>query len=184
MLKMITSEQIADITNRIVANVKPEKIVLFGSYARGNPTEESDLDLFVIKESTLPRYKRGQEIRKHLRRLKVPIDLVVYTKDEIARWREVRTAFITTVVETGIVLYEQRDVLLQKQFVMPASYCHPVRTIPRARQSSRCEGRFFQRMTTRGALQDNPRGYSKLRAHTTDNHETVSRNNTVTSHGQ
>lgn len=103
---MITREQIADITNRIVTNVKPEKIVLFGPYGRGTPTEDSDLDLLIIKESTLPRYKRGREIRKHLCGLKVPIDLVVYTKEEIARWRNVKTAFITTALETGVVLYE------------------------------------------------------------------------------
>lgn len=103
---MITREQIAEITARIVQNAKPEKIVLFGSYARGTATEDSDLDLLVIKESPLPRYKRGQEIRKHLRRLKVPIDLVVYTKEEIERWQNVKTAFITTALKTGVVLYE------------------------------------------------------------------------------
>jgi len=79
---------------------------LFGSYARGTQRDDSDLDLSVVKDSPLPRYKRGREIRKHLRRLKVPIDLVVYTKEELARWREMKTAFITTAVETGVVLYE------------------------------------------------------------------------------
>ena len=103
---MISREKIAEITERLVANAKPEKTVLFGSYARGTPREDSDLDLLIVKDSTLPRYKRGREIRKHLRGLKVPIDLVVYTKEEIARWREVNAAFITTVVETGVVLYE------------------------------------------------------------------------------
>ncbi len=147
---MITREQIEEITQRIVANVKPEKIVLFGSYARGTQRDDSDLDLLVVKDSPLPRYKRGSEIRKHLRRLKVPIDLLVYTKEEIAWWRNVRTAFITTVMETGIVLYEQRDALFQSQFVMPSLNCHPAWNFPSARLSPQREGRFFQNDTLRG----------------------------------
>jgi len=103
---MISQEQINEITGRIVQGSQPDKVILFGSYARGNPTEDSDLDLLVIKDSNTPRYKRGREIRKHLRGLKIPIDLVVYTKDEIQKWRLVKTAFITTVMESGVVLYE------------------------------------------------------------------------------
>ena len=103
---MITREQINEITRRIVQSFQPEKVILFGSYARGNPTENSDLDLLIIKDSNIPRYKRGREIRKHLRGLKIPVDLVVYTKDEIHKWRLVKTAFITTVMESGVVLYE------------------------------------------------------------------------------
>jgi len=102
---MVTQEQIDEIKRRIVENIKPEKIILFGSYAEGNPKEESDLDLLIVKDSYIPRYKRGREVRKYLRGLKVSIDLIVYTKDEIQKWSNVKTAFITTVMEKGKVLY-------------------------------------------------------------------------------
>ncbi len=102
---MITSTQIDTIVKRIVENYQPEKIILFGSYAYGVPTEDSDLDLLIIKDSSLPRYKRGVEVRKHLRGLKVAIDLLVYTRQEIEKWKEVKTAFITSVMEKGKVLY-------------------------------------------------------------------------------
>ncbi|MBI3583717.1 MAG: nucleotidyltransferase domain-containing protein [Nitrospinae bacterium] len=102
---MVAKEQIDEIVKRIVENYQPEKIILFGSYAYGTPSEESDLDLLIIKDSSLPRYKRGREVRKYLRGLKLAIDLVVYTKEEIQKWSDVRTAFITTVVERGKVLY-------------------------------------------------------------------------------
>ena len=102
---MVTQEQLNEITRRIVENFKPEKIVLFGSYAQGNSTEDSDLDLLIVKDSNLPRYKRGREVRKYLRGLKVAIDLVVYTKDEIQKWSNVKTSFITTVMEKGKILY-------------------------------------------------------------------------------
>lgn len=102
---MVTQEQIDEIKRRIVENITPEKIILFGSYVDGNPTEDSDLDLLIVKDSHIPRYKRGREIRKYLRGLKIPVDLVVYTKDEIQKWSNVKTAFITTVMEKGKVLY-------------------------------------------------------------------------------
>jgi predicted nucleotidyltransferase len=107
-VSVITQAQIKEVTKRIVENYRPEKVILFGSYAKGNPTVDSDLDLLVIKNSHLPRYKRGSEIRKHLRGMKIPIDLVVYTNEEIARWRDVKMAFITTAIETGVVLYEEQ----------------------------------------------------------------------------
>jgi predicted nucleotidyltransferase len=102
---MITNAQIDTIVKRIVENYKPEKVILFGSYAYGAPSEDSDLDLLIIKDSSLPRYKRGIEVRKYLRGLKVAIDLIVYTQEEIDRWKEVKTAFITSVMEKGKVLY-------------------------------------------------------------------------------
>ncbi|MFH1096394.1 MAG: nucleotidyltransferase domain-containing protein [Candidatus Desantisbacteria bacterium] len=102
---MVTQEQINEIIRRIVENFRPQKIILFGSYAYGNPTEGSDLDLLIVKESNVPRHKRGREVRRYLRGLKVSIDLLVYTKDEIQKWSNIKPAFITTIMEKGRVLY-------------------------------------------------------------------------------
>lgn len=102
---MVTTEQINEVVHRVVENYHPEKIVLFGSYAYGIPTEESDLDLLIIKNSALPRHRRGAEVRKYLRGLKMAIDIVVYTNEEVQKWKGVRPAFITTVMEKGKVLY-------------------------------------------------------------------------------
>jgi predicted nucleotidyltransferase len=78
---MITQEQIEEIVKRIIDNYDPEKIVLFGSYAYGHPTEDSDLDLLVVKNSDLPRYKRAREIRRHLWGITdTPKDIIVYTQ--------------------------------------------------------------------------------------------------------
>ncbi|RLC44808.1 MAG: nucleotidyltransferase domain-containing protein, partial [Candidatus Cloacimonadota bacterium] len=63
---MITQKQIEKIVKRIIKHYRPDKIILFGSYAYGNPTEHSDLDLLIVKNSNLPRYKRAREIRKYL----------------------------------------------------------------------------------------------------------------------
>lgn len=102
---MVTKQQIDEIVKRIADNYHHEKIVLFGSYAYGTPTEDSDLDLLIIKDTELPRHKRGREVRKYLRGLKIAVDLLVYTKKEVEEWCDVNTAFITTVMGKGKVLH-------------------------------------------------------------------------------
>ena len=106
---MIKRGQLREIVKRIVESYNLEKLILFGSYARGSPTENSDLDLLVVvKHSDLPRYKRAWEIRKHLWGIiDIPKDIIVYTEDEIAEWREIEEAFITKVLKEGKILYEK-----------------------------------------------------------------------------
>lgn len=52
---MIGKEKISEIVDKIASGYDPDKIILFGSYAAGNPNEHSDLDLFLIKDNDLPR---------------------------------------------------------------------------------------------------------------------------------
>jgi predicted nucleotidyltransferase len=108
---MITQKKIEEIVKRIITSYKPEKIVLFGSYAYGNPSENSDLDiLVVVKRSELPRYKRARKIRKKLWGLTdVPKDILVYTLEEIEEWKEVEEAFITSILKGEKVLYENKE---------------------------------------------------------------------------
>lgn len=104
---MIGKNEIDEIVRRIVEGVDPEKVILFGSYAYGEPDEDSDIDILVIKDMDMPRYRRVTEIRRHLRGMKIPIDIVVYTREEIEEFRGVKTAFINQIVEEGRVLYER-----------------------------------------------------------------------------
>jgi len=106
---MITQKQIEKILKIIVDKYKPEKVILFGSYAYGYPSKDSDLDLLVVKDSHLPRYKRAREIRKYLWGITdIPKDIIVYTQKEIDDWAEVKEAFITTIVKKGKILYEDQ----------------------------------------------------------------------------
>lgn len=107
--QMLAQKQIEKILKRIVNKYKPEKVILFGSYAYGNPTEDSDLDLLVVKSSNLPRYKRAREIRKYLWGITdVPKDIIVYTPEEIDEWKGVKEAFITNIMKKGKILYENK----------------------------------------------------------------------------
>ncbi len=106
---MVTQEQIAQMAQKIAEQYQPEKIILFGSYAQGTASEQSDIDLLiVIKNSELPRHKRTQPIRKMLwGSIDVPKDILVYTQAEVDEWKHVKEAFITTAVNAGKVLYEK-----------------------------------------------------------------------------
>lgn len=98
-----------EIRARIVDAVKPERIILFGSYAYGKPKDESDLDILVIMNSELPRYRRSISIYRCLAGLLIPKDILVYTPEEIEEWSEVPQAFITTAIRKGKVIYEKEQ---------------------------------------------------------------------------
>ena len=104
---MIGSDKIAEIVTKIALGYNPDKIILFGSYAAGNPNEDSDLDLMIIKDSDLPRPERTVQVRKMLFGSMIPIDLIVYTPKEIAESRENRFSFVYEVLSNGRTLYER-----------------------------------------------------------------------------
>jgi predicted nucleotidyltransferase len=98
---------ISRIKDKIVQEIKPEKIILFGSYAWGEPTEDSDVDLFVIQKSKEPRRIRQKELRRKLWGSDVPMDLLVYTPEEIEKRLEIDDPFILHILNKGKVLYQQ-----------------------------------------------------------------------------
>ncbi len=103
----IDEELIAEVVRRIVEVADPDKIILFGSHARDEAGSRSDLDILVIKDSDVPRWDRSGRIYYALRNIMVPMDIMVYTPEEVYDWSEVRQAFVTTAVREGKVLYER-----------------------------------------------------------------------------
>ena len=106
-LKKIDENLLENIVQRILEVTQPEKIILFGSYARGEATERSDIDLLIIQPSNLPRYKRSTPIRLALKELFPSKDIVVYTPEEVEEWKSASTSFIASVLREGRVLYER-----------------------------------------------------------------------------
>lgn len=100
---------VREIVHRIVAVAQPERIVLFGSRARGQHRPDSDIDLLVIQKSNLPRHRRAVPIYAALAGLPVEVDceVLVYTPAEVAEWSAVPEAFVTTALREGRVLYEK-----------------------------------------------------------------------------
>ncbi len=101
----LTEHLLEDIVVRLQTAGKPRKIVLFGSYARGQARPDSDLDLLIIEESAWPRYKRAVPYLRALVGLFPAKDIVVWTPAEIEEWKDVPNTFIATVLREGRVLY-------------------------------------------------------------------------------
>ncbi len=101
-------ELVAETVRRIVEVLHPRRVVLFGSLARGEARPGSDIDLLVIAESSEPRYRRAIPLYEALSDIPVPMDIIVYTPEEVEEWSGVRQAFVTTALREGIVLYEDR----------------------------------------------------------------------------
>jgi predicted nucleotidyltransferase len=106
---MQDNQMIELITECIVREYQPDKIILFGSWARGDADKKSDIDLLVIsdREESLPRYKRGLDVRLLLSQFQAPKDILFYTHKDVERWRDVPHTFVNTVLREGRVLYER-----------------------------------------------------------------------------
>jgi len=106
---MISEEKISEVVTKIATRFNPEKIILFGSYAAGNPTPNSDLDLLIIQETDLPKQQRGKDIRLSLIGARIPIDILVYTLTEFISENLNQYSFVSSAMKTSKVLYERTN---------------------------------------------------------------------------
>ncbi len=103
----IPQEAIDEVVRQIAGKFKPQKIILFGSYARGNPRPESDVDMLVVIDTPLKESKLSLEIRRHLG-VMFGLDLIVYTPQHLKDRVEMGDWFLRDVLKEGKVLYESR----------------------------------------------------------------------------
>ncbi len=102
---MITRETITAVTKKIAQSFNPEKIILFGSYAWGKPEIDSDLDLFIVMESKERPIKRAVSVKRVLKDLYVPMDILVRTPDELQHRIDIGDPFIKKILRDGQVVY-------------------------------------------------------------------------------
>lgn len=105
---MISDETIMDLRDRIAVEFRPQRIILFGSYAQGNPRADSDLDILVVFRDGRSGPKKAVEILLRLNP-RVPVDLVVRTAEEITRRLQLNDFFLAEILKHGRVLYEAPD---------------------------------------------------------------------------
>ncbi len=96
-----------EIVRRIVQTADPDKVIVFGSRARGDHCPDNDVDILVVAESDEPRYARAGSIYSALANLPVEVDVLVYTAREVHEWSRVPQAFVTIATREGTVLYER-----------------------------------------------------------------------------
>jgi predicted nucleotidyltransferase len=83
---MISEQQLQAAIRIFADDATPKRVLLFGSYARGDAREDSDLDFLVIESEVGDRAAEMVRLRRLLRPLRVPADILVYSEDEVARW--------------------------------------------------------------------------------------------------
>ena len=96
------------VVQQVADRFQPEKVILFGSYAYGSPTPESDVDLLVIMRTSLKHTQQAvricQAIEYHF-----GLDLIVYTPEMLERRLQLGDSFVTEIMSQGKVLYERTD---------------------------------------------------------------------------
>lgn len=98
-------EAIDEIVRRIVEAVHPDKIILFGSHARGEAREDSDVDLLVVGPSDEPNYERTGLLYSLLGGMGVSKDILWATPEELDYWRDARSHVFAVAQREGRVLY-------------------------------------------------------------------------------
>jgi len=102
---MTTYQHIQEVAARIAQEFHPQRVILFGSYARGKPSPDSDVDLLVITPVEKRTADKAVEILLRVRP-PFPIDLLVRTPQQVQERLELGDVFMREVVEQGQVLYE------------------------------------------------------------------------------
>jgi len=102
---MVTMNQIKQFGRSIGTEFNADKVILFGSYAAGTPTQHSDVDLLVVASFAGTSVDKSVQIRMKLRP-KFPVDILVRTPEKIRQRLEMGDQFIKDIFHQGKVLYE------------------------------------------------------------------------------
>ena len=95
------------VTRTIVERFHPKRIVLFGSHARGDAGTDSDLDVFIEMQTSRRPPERAIEVSAAFGLRTWPLDVVVYTPEEVQRLRGVSGTLLWVIEKEGKLLYEQ-----------------------------------------------------------------------------
>ncbi len=97
---------------QLIANYKPEKVILFGSRVSGNVHEDNDYDFLIVKETTTRRLNRREEALHNTTRT-VPLDLIILTPVELNTLKEMNSQFIEEILTTGKIVCEREESLAE-----------------------------------------------------------------------
>ena len=109
---VVTDDLLQEMTAAIVEAASPERVILFGSHARDRAGTDSDVDLLIVKDRPFgPKDSRRDEMARLSRLLAhfpVAQDILVFTSEEVERWRDTRNHVVARALREGEVLYERR----------------------------------------------------------------------------
>ena len=102
---MISNKTIQEAVDILIKAAKPTRIILFGSYARGDINEQSDLDFLIVKKELKARRKETVHLRDVLSPLRIPVDVVVISEKTYQDWKDSPGTVIYEATHEGRVLY-------------------------------------------------------------------------------
>ena len=107
MTKRQAKQVIERMVDKLAREYRPERVVLFGSYAYGTPDEESDIDLLIIKNTPEAFIDRWETVRRILSdpKRRTPLETLILTPEEVSQRLEIGDQFIMEILEKGKVLY-------------------------------------------------------------------------------
>lgn len=113
-MTQVTDAILQQMVEAIVEEVDPEQVILFGSRARGDDREHSDVDLMVVESEPFGpgRSRHGEMVKLYhaLADFRVAADVLVYSQDDVAYWRDSLNHVLARALREGKVLYERRQV--------------------------------------------------------------------------
>jgi len=106
---MVAIREIEEFGRRVGRAFGAEKVILFGSYAQGTASADSDVDLLVVARTSLSPRRRYGAVRRLLADYPAGFDIVVKTPEEYTRWRSVVNHIVYFADKYGRILYERSD---------------------------------------------------------------------------
>ncbi len=106
-VRRVSAREIGAVAEKIAAQFQPDRIILFGSYAYGRPTADSDVDLLVVMETRLRSRQQRRLISRALSPHPFPMDIVVRPPQEMSERLALGDTFLRQIAARGEVLYER-----------------------------------------------------------------------------
>lgn len=107
---MISQKSVDEAVDRLVEAAKPQKIFLFGSYARGDAREGSDLDFLVVQKKVKNRRQAMVQLQDTLRPMRIPVDILVASEITFNEWENVVGTVFNEIKREGILCYDASKV--------------------------------------------------------------------------
>ncbi len=104
---MISEKIIEEVIERLVKVARPQKIYLFGSYARGDARKQSDLDFLVVEQTLRSRRKEMVRLHDAIRSMRIPVDILVTSEFTFNEWADVQGTVMHKAKSEGRLCYEK-----------------------------------------------------------------------------